>query len=220
MTEEQTPQENLPLETPAVAEVPAIETPAPAQGVDVDVLADRVIEKLMSAAQTAAPEAQTQTFGGGGNVIKVLRAQAEDPDHPLYHSAVATLEMMRRQGEEEEWGALGCPIGHPARALFASSPQAFSMRPRHAFTEWQLQEAKKGSAEWNARAKAAAEKEKADEAAKVVRESTPGMPSRSVEVRPGQSGKRRMTHQQFYTEVQNDQSLDDLADAGLIEWLD
>ena len=40
-------------------EAPQAEAPV---GVDVDVLADRVIEKLMTAAQTAAPEAQTQAY--------------------------------------------------------------------------------------------------------------------------------------------------------------
>lgn len=215
-------QGELPI-TQAESETQAAQVEAPAAAapaVDVDTLADRVIEKLMTAAQTAAPETQTQAYtqGPGGNVLQTLHDQARDPNHPLYATAVAQLEMLRRQGEEEEWGALGIPPGHPARMMYAQNPAAFSNRPRHAHTAWELAESRRGQndrAREQAAATAAAESER--KAAEAVRASAPGMPSRSVGVKPG-SGRVSMSHDEFERRVVNEPELDDLADKGLIDW--
>jgi len=206
------PQGDLPLEQQAEP------VAAPAPSVDVDALADRVIEKLMSAAQTSAPQAQTQSFqpGPGKNVIETLQEQARDPNHPLYATANATLDMMRRAGEEEEWGAMGVPIGHPARSLYLQNPGAFSGRPRHAFTTWQLQEAQATSAANNDKARQQVADEEKKEAAKAVRNSAPGMPTRSVESKPRAGTRTHYTIDEFRSAVASDPTLDDRLDRGEI----
>jgi len=215
------PESELALEIdgdPAEGGEPA--KPAAAPSIDVDAVAEAVIGKLMKAAEaqparepapSPPPAADTTSYD---EMVRVVNAG--DRSHPLYDTYNMQLAILRRQGVEDEWNALGCAAGHPARTLFMQNPQAYSGMPRYAFQAWRLNELEKTSAADRAKAEKA-EKDRAD--GQRVRDSAPGMPSRSVGGST-KSGTLRMTHAEFDRRVDTEPDLDDKLDRGLIVFTD
>jgi len=201
---------------------PAADKPAPAAAptLDVDAVAEAVIGKLMKAAETqpapAEPAAPVDpnAVADWDEMNKVVRSG--DRSHPLFSTWSLQLAFMEEQRINREWDALQVPPGHPARGLFNASPQTYSNMPRFAVQAWQLDELKKTSAADRAKAEKA-EKDRAD--GQRVRDSAPGMPSRSVGGST-RTGTEHMTHAEFDRRVANEPILDDKLDRGLIVFTD
>jgi len=194
--------------------------PPAAPTIDVDAVAEAVIGKLMKAAEaqparepapSPQPAADTTSYD---EMVRVVNSG--DRTHPLYDTYNVQLAILRKQGVEDEWAALGCGADHPARSLFRQNPGAYSGMPRYAFQAWRLNELEKTSAADRAKAEKA-EKDRAD--GQRVRDSAPGMPSRSVGGST-RTGTEHMTHAEFDRRVANEPILDDKLDRGLIVFTD
>ena len=201
---------NVPADPPAAtdppADPPAPVEPAAAPAVDMDALADRVVAKLTSAAQAHQPPqvANPATVSAYDDLVR----QANDPTDPRHASAFVAVELLKSKAQDDEWNALGCPPGHPARALFAANPQGYAGYPRFAFNEWQNSELRRQAVEAEAASKKAAE-----DAARAARDSVPGMPSRSVGSSP-RSGKAPITMSEYMRRRDSEPDLEDQYDRG------
>lgn len=187
--------------------------------VDVDAIAEAVIGKLVKAAEAqpapaAQPKFERPDTSSYDEMVKVVNAG--DRTHPLFGTYEVQLALLRRQGEEDEWASLKCGVDHPARELFRSDPGRYAGQPRFAYQEWWIQASQKQQAE----EKVKQDKEAKDrEARERVRDSAPGMPSRSVGGST-RSGSLKMTHAEFNRRVETEPDLDDKYDQGLIVFTD
>lgn len=193
-----------------------------APAVDVDAIAEAVIGKLVKAAEAApTPAAQPAATVSDPDIAdyKEMRRVVDNNEttHPLYSTWKLQLAILARQGQEDEWVALGCNSNHPARALFAANPGAYAGQPKFAYQQWYIEASQKQQQD----EKAKQEKEAKDkEARDRVRDSAPGMPSRSVGGSTRSGKALSMTHAEFNRRVETEPDLDDKYDQGLIVFTD
>ena len=211
---------NEPVKTPEPAltfDAETLDAAVPAQpaAIDVNAIAAAVIAQLKAEGQAQEQQAQAQAAAAVPQseieAYQELVRQSRDPNDPRHANAIATLAGLRRQGEEEEWGALGCQAGHPARQLYSQSPGQFGGRPLFAFQAWENQELRRKAAEPKAEPKP---KDEAGERAREARERAPGMPTRSVSPAARSRNPEFDTVDDFLAAVENDPSLHDRMDRG------
>ena len=211
------PDPQLELE-PAASDPPA----AAPVGASVEEIADAVLAKILRAAAPEPEPARTTPQLGNAemNSIEELQRQATDPEDPRRANAIATLGLRYRAMVDDEWNALGVPVGHPARVLFMQNESAFSGRPMYALQAWENQELRRKVAEAEAGKGRTPDPDPEDaekERARKVRESAPGMPSRSVSQSP-RAGKKNAydSLEDFRRAAASDPTLDDAYDRGEI----